>query len=725
MASQHIDFKDPVNSAVTDNGEREPSSIRPIQPGEWATETVTRRPAENLRKRTEILRTAVENLNYLADTASSMTVTGGGQVTWHGLAVGAAQGTFVLDEDLIVKPMFAPFQCLPATALLDGVRLRTYTSQPGGSAVPVPRAYSGANRITVEITVLAGATLEATVDGSPQDNLHLVVSTTTTIQQVIDFINANTAFRSVGVAAELVSGAVATDVWGVASTTLQLAGAVDAEQHVITPTGLAAFFSTTTNRLQEGDTIGISYAELVMEGSYGGRRQSIAEAPEQSENCDSNIFNLRVNPEKGPQAVPIASVVNGNLVFVTGITLNTGQTSPLTFNNSGTDITYTGSGNWADGTNVGAGSVSTAITEIVADLAAFDGAERIGAREINDGFVIIAEGSVQNALDGIAAHVDKHVDDATAHSASAIHFEPVAGIDNSNVQAAIEEVFIDAMTEISAHIGNATDAHDASAISVTPVTGAAGDDVQEILGNIQKNVDNHVTDTSGAHAASAISFSPTGNVSATDVQLAIQQVGDALDGKARTGGINTFTGLQTFTVGIKTSAVQISPVKDAYLVFTAADLVKKATGGWTFQSVDGSSAPIELARLSQATAYENLINIPLDVPPNSRVMQLDFWVFYSGGTTGTLKFQVLETQFDGITLNTMVPMTGEKSITIPAGPATQARTVTFDALSSLLNTSGTSKAYLRMKHTGDSASIYWEFSVLRVRYDYSELSPSP
>ena len=85
--------------------------------------------------------------------------------------------------------------------------------------------------------------------------------------------------------------------------------------------------------------------------------------------------------------------------------------------------------------------------------------------------------------------------------------------------------------DLTAHLGDTTDAHDASAISVSPSGNLAADDVQEALLELQGDADtnataisNHLADTSDAHDASAISFSATGSISSTDVQAAIAEV---------------------------------------------------------------------------------------------------------------------------------------------------------------------------------------------------------
>lgn len=112
----------------------------------------------------------------------------------------------------------------------------------------------------------------------------------------------------------------------------------------------------------------------------------------------------------------------------------------------------------------------------------------------------------------------------------------------SDAQADADQALLD----ISNHISDATDAHDASAISSVPAGNLAATDVQAALNELQSDIDtratstelsNHINDTTGAHAASAISVTPVGNLAADDVQEALQELQgdiDALDGRVDT-----------------------------------------------------------------------------------------------------------------------------------------------------------------------------------------------
>jgi hypothetical protein len=80
--------------------------------------------------------------------------------------------------------------------------------------------------------------------------------------------------------------------------------------------------------------------------------------------------------------------------------------------------------------------------------------------------------------------------------------------------------------QLTAHTGDTTDAHDASAISIVDAGGYfTGTDVEAALQEVGSvSVSAHLADTVDAHDASAISFVATGTIAGTDVQTAVAEV---------------------------------------------------------------------------------------------------------------------------------------------------------------------------------------------------------
>jgi hypothetical protein len=89
-----------------------------------------------------------------------------------------------------------------------------------------------------------------------------------------------------------------------------------------------------------------------------------------------------------------------------------------------------------------------------------------------------------------------------------------------------------AYSDVAAHLADATDAHDASAISVLD-TGAlyAATDVEAALAEVATTASGHIADSSDAHDASAVSIVDSGAYfTGTDVEAALQELGAGAGG---------------------------------------------------------------------------------------------------------------------------------------------------------------------------------------------------
>lgn len=124
----------------------------------------------------------------------------------------------------------------------------------------------------------------------------------------------------------------------------------------------------------------------------------------------------------------------------------------------------------------------------------------------------------------------------------------VSALDDTLPSAKATKSYVDqevgvVQTNLNNHINDTTDAHDASAISVVPTGNLAADDVQEALeelqgdintnatniGTVSTDLSNHINDTTDAHDASAISVVPTGNLAADDVQEGLVELQGDID----------------------------------------------------------------------------------------------------------------------------------------------------------------------------------------------------
>jgi hypothetical protein len=142
----------------------------------------------------------------------------------------------------------------------------------------------------------------------------------------------------------------------------------------------------------------------------------------------------------------------------------------------------------------------------------------------------------------------------------------VSASDDTLPSAKAVKTYVDAVqTNLTNHINDATDAHDASAVSVVPTGNLAADDVQEALEELQGDIDtnasglsNHLSDTTDAHDASAISNVPSGNLAATDVQGALNELQSDIDTRALSSTLSSHTGASTGVHGVTGSVVGTS-----------------------------------------------------------------------------------------------------------------------------------------------------------------------
>ena len=160
------------------------------------------------------------------------------------------------------------------------------------------------------------------------------------------------------------------------------------------------------------------------------------------------------------------------------------------------------------------------------------------------------ESRLQTNETGLSNHLSDSVD---AHDASAISVAATGTLLATDVQAALIELESEIVaasgsagtvqTNLTTHINNTTDAHDASAISNIPSGNLAATNIQlavnELQGGIDNNastISNHLNDTVDAHDASAISSVASGNLAATDVQTALNELQSDIDTRVLTTG---------------------------------------------------------------------------------------------------------------------------------------------------------------------------------------------
>lgn len=125
------------------------------------------------------------------------------------------------------------------------------------------------------------------------------------------------------------------------------------------------------------------------------------------------------------------------------------------------------------------------------------------------------------------AELDAHINDATdAHDATAISYAGTTGISAANVETAIDEVVAEAVMDGDTAGGVLSGTY--------PNPGFASDMAT------QTELDAHINDTSDAHDASAISYAGGTGMSATDVEGAIDELANTVYAATLTSGSTSY-----------------------------------------------------------------------------------------------------------------------------------------------------------------------------------------
>lgn len=411
-------FIDLTKGTGGDSGFDEPEAIQPCLNGENVDAAdpgvgyggIINRPAENLRQRTEAIRTALNELLYLRDADRGLMLGGPGRVTWPGSTTAAASGIPVLDDTLYVIPALTPGSEQTAPIPPVTSKFGTLTLQRTGPAAGIVvtsarRSYLGGDQISVK--VVSGGALSAVLADPEERTILLTVTNSTTLLQAITALNNITASPAAAalVTCALAAGASNSDTLVTTQAKQFVAGNVDGEGHAITPANLASFFtSNPTSALAEGDTLGIWFDEVVESGGTGGRRQAI---PENSNTAvpAASFFNSRISPSKVPNGIPICKVIGGRLVFLSGTQIPAGVTNYSFVGTNASSTTYAGGAAWLDGTANPAATVEAQLDKLITDLIATtlnaSGADRIGIDAKVYGFASQSAESVKARINAI------------------------------------------------------------------------------------------------------------------------------------------------------------------------------------------------------------------------------------------------------------------------------------------------------------------------------------
>lgn len=365
-----------------DSGQNTAASIQPIAEAEPLWQDPLNRSPENLRKRTEVLRRAIDDLRYYADYDRSLllrsnaqfqfieadplgdpgryklTMTGGDLWVYPALTPGRNSGGRDLGAKLFTDQggNWTPYAGTAGLNDLILVASSTYTGMRGFAdsdtlASPTTGVSVGGNRLRVSLVAnpaIAGgvATMTIQVTGNPAVNVIITYGTLTptTLNDVIAKINGDLNSQgSYGLAHMMRASTTSPGVSAPPALTNGIfQGGYDAEAHRITAAMLDPFFNAQDgggnyiNRLREGEGLALSFEPGPVEygpiGTKGGRRQAIWDLPTDrvggnttntSPGVGWNLFNTGREPEKIPGSVPIGKMIEGVFIFIDGTLVST------------------------------------------------------------------------------------------------------------------------------------------------------------------------------------------------------------------------------------------------------------------------------------------------------------------------------------------------------------------------------------------------------------------
>ncbi len=386
---QFVDFTGNTNN---DTGENNASSIQPIVNGEVVDATVSGRPGESLRQRSEAIRDVMTDSLYLRDSDRNFVAFCLGGVTWPGSTSNSQTGIPILTNAMYLVPMLTPGAVqigAPPVASAFGV-LHLKRSSDSANSISVTsrrRSYAAGDQINVTVTSGASFSCSLDVETGLRRTIKIVATGSTTLGAVISALNGITPpapDNTQLVTAALEGGASSGDLLLVPQARQLVAGNYDGEAHQLSPSALSSFFtSNPTQALAEGDTLCIRYDMVTDIASTGGRRQSL---PENSNTTISagSLFNSRVHPEFLTNALPVCKVLNNKLVFATGVEVPEGAVNyPLSGAAQG--IGYGGGAAWADATANPATTVEGQLDKIITDLGAGSGTAKIAGPAVGPG----------------------------------------------------------------------------------------------------------------------------------------------------------------------------------------------------------------------------------------------------------------------------------------------------------------------------------------------------
>lgn len=315
----------------------------------------------------------------------------------------------------------------------------------------------------------------------------------------------------------------------------------------------------------------------------------------------------------------------------------------------------------------------------------------------NDAFewITVADLS-EELLEAGSQSLQDHFDDTTdAHDASAISLTPVGAVVATNVQTAIQELDSD----LTAHVNDTTDAHGGSAVTNTPSGNLAATTVQGALNELQTDVDtratttalnDHISDSADAHAASAITNTPAGTIAATTVQTALNELDtDKLPVTLTTkGDLISRDASAPGRLAVGTNGMVLTADSTQTLGVKWAN-ASGGGGGGSLKWVEDTDAPIKVIDSSiEVYEFQNaltnylwaIIKVPETYVAGVQIFLYTYW--YTAGTSNNVLMQtqatLIRTATDVISSTTNQRTSTNAAVTVSGATENEPQKVTHD-----------------------------------------------
>lgn len=260
-----------------DTGHNEPDAIQPVENGEDVSASVSNRPLENLRYRSDMLRNYVEATRFLSTKGFGVRIVDEDD-----------ENTFLFSDNQVSVPTEDDFRVVFGGQMESHkgrVHFPSASEEDAFSIRSNKKEWEGGNRIEFELTKLttSGSTVTVDVVGGPciwdTDGFDLPNKIEVTAEALASLSDIKSAIEAHTVADSLVSVSVPAGNAAHVSTdieTTSITGTSDAATLLISPANLEAFFEGGGSSLSmdDGDILGVWFEDELAFREYASNAES-------------------------------------------------------------------------------------------------------------------------------------------------------------------------------------------------------------------------------------------------------------------------------------------------------------------------------------------------------------------------------------------------------------------------------------------------------------------